>query len=93
LISFLRRRRTHRDFAEEIDAHLDLEADRLIGEGWSHDRAREEARRRFGNVALAKERFYETSRCVWLEQFVRDLRYGWRTLYQSPSFFATTSSP
>jgi len=89
LISFFRRRRTHEDFADEIEAHLDLEADRLIGEGWTHDRAREEARRRFGNVALARERFYETSRWIWLDQFVRDLRYGWRTLCQSPSFFAT----
>ena len=89
LISFFRRRRTHEDFADEIEAHLDLEADRLIGEGWTHDRAREEARRRFGNVALARERFYETSRWIWLDQFVRDLRYGWRTLCQNPSFFAT----
>ena len=90
LISFFRRRRTHRDFADEIEAHLDLEADRLIADGWRPDRAEQEARRAFGNIALAKERFYETSRWVWLEQLAQDLRYAWRTLRRRPSFFATT---
>jgi predicted permease len=90
LISFFRRRRTHRDFADEIEAHLDLETDRLIADGWSRDRAQQEARRAFGNVALAKERFYETSRWVWLEQLAQDLRYAWRTLRHSPSFCTTT---
>jgi predicted permease len=90
LISFFRRGRTHRDFADEIEAHLDLETDRLIADGWSQQRAQQEARRAFGNITLAKERFYETSRWVWLEQLVQDLRYACRTLRQSPSFFTTT---
>lgn len=87
---FGRRHRTHEDFSNEIDAHLDLETDRLIAEGWSRDRARQEALRTFGNVARVRERFYEKSRWVWLEQGLQDLRYAWRTLRQSPSFFATT---
>jgi len=90
LISFFRRHRSREDFASEIEAHLDLEVDRLVADGWSRDRARQEALRAFGNVALARERFYEKSRWVWLEQAAQDLRYAWRTLRQSPSFFATT---
>ncbi len=90
MISLFRRGRTHRDFADEIEAHLDLETDRLVADGWSRQRAQQEARRAFGNIALAKERFYETSRWVWLEQLVQDLRYACRTLRQSPSFFTTT---
>jgi len=89
-MSFFRRRRSSDDFSTEIQAHLDLEADRLVADGWSRDRANAEARRAFGNVALVKERFYETSRWVWLEQFVQDLRYASRTLRHSPAFFATT---
>src|SRR5262245_61045626 len=90
VISSFRRRRSREDFASEIEAHLDLEADRLVADGWNHDRARQEALRAFGNVALVRESFYEKSRWVWLEQGAQDLRYAWRTLRQSPSFFATT---
>jgi putative ABC transport system permease protein len=84
------RRRSHDDFSEEIDAHLDLEADRLVTDGWSRDAAHDAARRAFGNVAIVKERFYETSRWMWIEHIVQDLQYGWRGLRQSPAFLSTT---
>src|SRR5688500_6171974 len=85
-----RRRRTHRDFSEEIQAHLDLETDRLIAEGMSPERARDAAYRAFGNVARVKERFSETSRWIVLEQFGQDLRYAARVLRHSRTFLATT---
>ena len=85
-----RRHRTHRDFSDEIEAHLALEADRLVAAGMAPDAARDAARRAFGNVTRAKERFYETSRWTLLEQFVHDLRYAARVLRQSPVFLATT---
>jgi predicted permease len=82
--------RTHDDFSDEVQAHLDLEADRLVSEGLSADEARAAAQRAFGNVARVKERFYEASRWVWLEQMIQDLRYGWRGMRRSPAFVATT---
>lgn len=88
-MGFFRRRRSHEDFSTEIQTHLDIEADRLVNEGWSRDRAEAEARKTFGNVALVKEQFYETSRWMWLEQFIQDLRYASRTLRHNPAFFAT----
>ncbi len=88
-MSIFHSRRTHEDFSNEVQAHLDLETDRLVAEGWRRDRAEAEARRTFGNVALVKERFYEASRWTWLEQFFQDLRYAWRTLRHNPAFFAT----
>ena len=90
MMSFFRRPRSHDDFSAEIQAHLNIEADRLVAEGWSRHRADAEARKAFGNVALVKERFYEKSRWVWLEQFNQDLRYASRTLRHNPAFFATT---
>ena len=77
-------------FRTKCRAHLDLETTRLIDEGMSPADARAAARKAFGNVMAAQERFHESTRWVWLEQFVRDLRYGARTLWQSPAFLLTT---
>jgi predicted permease len=84
-------RRTHEDFSAEVQAHIDLEAARLVAdEGMSPADARAAALRAFGNVGIVKERFYEASRWMWLEQLVQDLRYGWRSLSKSPAFVVTT---
>ena len=83
------RSRRDEDFADEVRAHLALEVDRLIDEGMTPTAARAAARRAFGNVAAAQERFHESSRWVWFEQFVQDLRYAWRTLRASPAFAVT----
>ena len=52
-----RRKRSAEDFAEEIKAHLELEADDLQQEGLSEDEARWKARREFGNVVLRRNAF------------------------------------
>ena len=84
-----RRRRADEDFAEEVAAHLDLETDRLIADGWEPREARDAAQRRFGNVLSAQERFHESTRSVWLEQAAQDVRYAWRGLRANPAFAAT----
>ena len=83
------RRRSTNDFAEEIKAHLELEADELRREGLSEDEARRTARREFGNVTSAQERFYVKGRWVWLDKLWRDVRFGLRGLRQSPGFAIT----
>jgi len=85
----LRRKRCPQDFVEEIKAHLELEADELKSEGLSDEEARWQARRSFGNVTLARERFYLKDRWVFLDKAVRDLRFAFRSLRQSPGFAIT----
>jgi predicted permease len=80
------RKRSTQDFAEEIKAHLELEADDLKQEGLSEDEARWQARRAFGNVRAAQERFYLKNRWAWWDKLLRDLRYGLRSMCQSPGF-------
>jgi len=81
-----RRKRTAEDFAAEIKAHLELEADEWKQEGMSEDQARTQARRAFGNVAAAQERFQLKGRWMSLDKLGRDLRFGLRSLRQSPGF-------
>jgi putative ABC transport system permease protein len=83
-------RRSDDDFSAEVQAHVQLETDRLVAEGMTRDDARAAALRAFGSSTRAREQFYERSRWMWLEQFVQDLRYAWRGLRASPSFLATT---
>jgi predicted permease len=84
-----RRKRSEKDFSEEIQAHLELEADELEQEGESRDEAYWKARREFGNVRAAQEHFYSSGRWMWLDRLGRDLRFGLRGLRQSPGFAVT----
>src|SRR5215207_1396501 len=84
------RRRQDADFSDELQTHIEFETERLAGEGMSRSEARSAALRSFGNVTAAKERFYEASRWMLLEQLVQDLRYAFRNLRQNPGFLSTT---
>jgi hypothetical protein len=54
----------------------------------SPEDARAAALRAFGNVTRAEERFYESRRVMWVDDFVRDLRHGVRSLRRTPVFAA-----
>jgi predicted permease len=77
-------RRTDGDFSSEIRAHLDLETDRLVAEGLSRDEARLAARKAFGSVVAAEERFYESRRVLWLDHLRQDVRGAARAVARYP---------
>jgi predicted permease len=79
--------REQTDFSEEIRAHLEMETDRLRGEGLSEAEASAQARREFGNVTRVEERFYESNRLfLAAENVLRDIRYILRGLRKSTAF-------
>jgi predicted permease len=75
-----------RDLIAEIESHIEERAAELREQGFSEADALTEARRRFGNVLLNRER----SRQVWIARgwsdFVQDLRHAVRWIRRSPGF-------
>jgi len=73
---------------EEMELHLAEKAAELQADGMAPERARAEARRRFGNVGLK----HEESREIWMTRFWselgQDIRYGFRTMIANKAFSA-----
>jgi putative ABC transport system permease protein len=80
------RRRRDEDFRREVDAHLALEAEDLMGDGMDPDEARTAARRAFGNTARVQEQFYESRRILWLDAMWRDGGDTLRGIRRNPGF-------
>src|SRR5580692_203874 len=85
---FGRPRRNPQDFSDELQAHLALEAQQLKKEGIPSGEAEMAARRRLGNMVQSEERFYESSRWIWLEQLRKDIHLALRQLAHSKGFTA-----
>jgi ABC-type lipoprotein release transport system permease subunit len=84
-----RRKRKASDFSAEIEAHIQHETERLREQGLSEEKAQAAARRSFGNVMQAEERFYESGRWLWRDHLWQDLRFGLRMLARNPGFTVT----
>ncbi len=82
----MERARRSEALREEMELHLAERAAELQADGMTADRARAEARRRFGNVGQKQEE----SREIWMTRFLselgQDVRYGFRTMAANKAF-------
>ena len=86
LAVLFRRRHFDRDLEEEMQFHLEMQAEENQASGISAEESRYAARRQFGNTALLKE----TSREIWglafIQQLAQDAAYALRLLWKNPGF-------
>src|SRR6476619_196647 len=85
-INMLRPDRLAGDIQREMDFHMAERADDLVAAGMTEPDARREARRRFGNPSVQRERTRDTDVLTWLESLGADVRYALRALRASPGF-------
>ena len=88
LRSLLFRRSGESDLSEELQLHIEREAERLRADGRSPVDARLEARRMFGGVEQIKEACRDTRGTGGLDALARDTRYGFRRLVRDWRFTA-----
>lgn len=90
LFGLLRRAEDERSMQEEMRFHLDQLTARHLASGMSPEDARRRARIEFGGIAGHEEAARDALRSRLVEDLVRDLHYGWRSLRRHPGFAATT---
>ena len=82
------RRRKEAELHDELQFHLDEEAEDRQAEGLVNEEARWAARRDLGNMALVQEDTRATWSWIFLEQLAQDLRYAFRTMAANKTFSA-----
>jgi putative ABC transport system permease protein len=86
--NLFRRDKVDEELDEELQFHLEARTRHNLNAGMDSEAAQHDARRRFGNAALAKERAHEMNIIMPIETIGRDLRYALRSLCKSPGFTA-----
>jgi predicted permease len=86
LSNVFRADRVRRDIDREVAFHLAEREDEQRASGVSDEDARRHARLQFGNPTVQAERAHDADMHRWLDDLVRDLRHGVRSLARTPAF-------
>lgn len=78
--------RAENELKREIESHLRILQDNFERSGLPPAEAKLAAQRSYGNVESVKELHRETRSYMWIENLVKDIGYGWRSLLHTPGF-------
>ncbi len=84
LLALLRKGRLERELDDEVQAHLELAERDGLARGLTLAEARDEARRAFGGIQQMQERHRDDRSIRWIENLLRDVRYGLAALGRDP---------
>src|SRR6266511_2213663 len=86
LWNVIRRARLDDELRQELETHLALIEDEERARGLSDQKARQQARSRFGNPLLHRERAIDAVIAIWLDSFRQDVTIAVRQLVRRPAF-------
>jgi predicted permease len=86
LRALLRKDKLTREFDEELAFHLAMREQWNVDQGMPPAEAHRDARRRFGNPSVWRERMSEIDLMILPQTILQDLRYGARTLFRNAGF-------
>lgn len=89
LRALFRRREEEEEMEEEMRFHLEMEAEKLLGQGLSPEEARRQARVRFGGVERMKSRARDEWRVGGWDDLRRNVAYAFRGFRRNPGFTFT----
>lgn len=86
LRSLFHKKKAELDLSEELQFHLQNQIDEYISRGMNARQARQAALRSLGGVEQVKEECRDTRNVNFIENFLRDVRFGLRMLRRNPGF-------
>src|SRR5947208_11806393 len=86
--SLFRSHQADQELKEELREHLDQQIEANVAQGMSREEARYSALRALGGITQIEQQCRDARGGSFFEDFVQDLRYGFRQLIRSPGFSA-----